>query len=135
MQERRGKKMVEENGRWKQGLYRSRSGVILGVCKGIAEHLDFPVFWMRMIAVGLLLFTWVLPVVVIYFVAGVLMKPQPVIPFATESDREFYDSYVSSRPMAIHRLKGVYDSLDRRIRRMESIVTSRDFNWESRMKE
>ena len=51
------------------------------------------------------------------------------------SSREFYDSYASSRSMAIHRLKRTFESLDRRIRRMESIVTSGDFNWDERLKE
>ena len=109
--------------------------MILGVCRGLAEHLDFSVFWMRVIVVVLALLTSILPVVVIYFIAALLMKPEPVIPFETESDREFYDSYASSRSMAIHRLKRTFGSLDRRIRRMESIVTSRDFNWDERLKE
>lgn len=121
---------------WRRGLYRSRDGVILGVCKGIADHLDLSVFWVRVILVVVSVCTLTFPFwIIAYFVAAVLMKPEPVIPFETESDREFYDSYVSSRKMAIHRLKRTYDSLDRRIRRIESIVTSRDFSWEKRLQE
>jgi phage shock protein C len=83
----------------------------------------------------MMFFTGIFPVIITYFVAAILMKPEPVIPFETESDREFYDSYVSSRSMAIHRLKRTYESLDRRIRRIESIVTSRDFSWDQRLNE
>ena len=117
-----------------KGLYRSRDGMICGVCKGIAEYLDFSIFWMRVIAVFLALFTfpWV---VVGYFVAALLMKPEPVLPFETEADQEFYNSYVSSRPMALHRLKRTFDGLERRIRRMEDIVTKRDYDWEARLRE
>jgi len=119
---------------WKRALYRSRGGMILGVCKGVADYLDFSVFWMRVIVVVVGLMT--LPMsVVVYFVAALLMKPEPVVPFENEADREFYDSYTTSPPMAVHRLKRIYDSLDRRIRRIESIVTSRDFNWDTRLKE
>ncbi|MBM3333892.1 envelope stress response membrane protein PspC [Candidatus Sumerlaeota bacterium] len=125
--------MTHENGAWKRGLYRSRRGVILGVCRGVAEYLDFPVFWLRILVVAGVIFTGFFPVVVTYFVAGILMKPEPVIPFESESDREFYESYVSSRGLAIHRLKRTFESLDRRIRRMESIVTSRDFSWDKRL--
>ncbi|MCJ7776670.1 MAG: PspC domain-containing protein, partial [Desulfobulbaceae bacterium] len=31
------------------GLYRSRNGIILGVCRGVAEYFDFSVFWARTI--------------------------------------------------------------------------------------
>ena len=38
--------------RQRTGLYRSRSGLIIGVCKGVAQYFDFSVFWMRVIAVA-----------------------------------------------------------------------------------
>ncbi len=37
--------------------------------------------------------------------------------------------------MAIQRIKRVYDSLDRRIQRMEAIVTARDYDWDRRLNE
>lgn len=117
------------------GLYRSRSGILLGVCKGIAEYLDFSVFWTRVIAVALLFFSGLWPVVGLYVLAAVLMKPEPVVPFRNEGDEEFYQSYTSSRSMALRRLKRTYDRLERRIRRIESIVTARDYDWERRLNE
>ena len=30
-----------------RGLYRSRNGVILGVCRGIADYFDLSAFWIR----------------------------------------------------------------------------------------
>jgi phage shock protein C len=42
---------------------------------------------------------------------------------------------MSSREMGIHRLKRTYDNLDRRIRRMESIVTSKDYSWDKRLEQ
>ena len=122
---------------WKRALYRSRSGVIFGVCKGLANYLDFPVFCLRVIFVCVCLFTVVgIPAgIAAYVIAALVMKPEPIVPFEEEADREFYDSYTSSPSLAVHRLKRTYDSLDRRIRRIESIVTSRDFNWEKRLNE
>jgi phage shock protein C len=35
--------------------------------------------------------------------------------------------------MAIRRLKRTFDNLDRRIRRIEDIVTARDYEWEQRL--
>ncbi|MBW1788636.1 MAG: envelope stress response membrane protein PspC [Deltaproteobacteria bacterium] len=115
------------------GLYRSRNGVILGVIRGLAEYFDFSVFWARVIAVVLLLVTGFWPVTGLYFLGALLMKPQPVLPIDSDEEQEFYDSYVSSRRRALDRLKRRYDSVERRIRRMEDTVTSRDFDWESRL--
>ena len=120
-------------GMFRGGLYRSRNGVILGVCRGIAEYFDFSAFWARAIAVGLLIFSGFWPVAILYFIAALLMKPEPAIRIDTDEEQEFYDSYVHSRKGAIDRLKRRYDNLERRIRRMEDTVTSREFNWDSKL--
>ncbi len=114
------------------GLYRARDGVIMGVCKGLANYFDLKVFWIRVIAAILLLSTGLWPVGALYVIIGLLMKPEPVVPFGNDADREFYDSYVGSRPMAVSRLKRKFEHLDRRLRRMEDVVTSKDFDWERR---
>ena len=44
-------------------LYRSRSGMILGVCKGLARYFDVSLFWTRFIAVLLMLFTGFWPLI------------------------------------------------------------------------
>jgi len=115
------------------GLYRARDGVILGVCKGIAEFYDFSLFWVRAVFVVLFIFTGFWPICIIYFLAALLMKPKPVIPLETEDDREFYDSYTHSRKAAANRLKRRYDNLERRIRRMEDRVTSQEFDFEQKL--
>lgn len=90
---------------------------------------------MRALWVGAGFLTGFMPIVIAYLVAALLMKPEPMVPFQTEADREFYDSYMSSREMGVHRLKRTYDNLDRRIRRMESIVTSKDYSWDKRLEQ
>lgn len=115
------------------GLYRSRNGIILGVCRGIAEYFDFSVFWARTIVFILFLFSGFWPIMALYFIAAILMKPEPVIPIQTEDQQEFYDSYVYSRKGATDRLKRRYDNLDRRIQRMEHTVTAREFDWDQRL--
>jgi phage shock protein C len=115
------------------GLHRSRDGAILGVCKGIAEYFDFSLFWTRAIAVALLLLTGFWPITGLYFLAALLMKPEPVLPIHDDEEREFYDSYLVSRKGAADRLRRRYENLERRIRQMEHRVTSRDFEWEKRL--
>lgn len=114
-------------------LYRSRNGMICGVCRGIAEYYSFNVFWTRVLFVVAAVFTQIVPALVLYVVAAVVMKPEPVLPLETEEDEEFYHSYTGSRTMALNRLKRTYDNLDRRIQRIESAVTARDFDWDERL--
>lgn len=116
-----------------RGIYRSRNGRLLGVCRGIADYLDIRVSSVRILTVVAFLFTGIWPVGILYLVAAALMKPEPVVPFSDEGDREFYDSYAGSRTGALSRLKRRFDGLDRRIQRMEDVVTSRDFQWEQKM--
>jgi len=65
--------------------------------------------------------------------AALLMRPEPVLPFQTHEDREFYDSYVNSRSMAVQRLKRTRQNLERRLQRLEHMVTAKEFDWESRL--
>jgi phage shock protein C len=116
-----------------QGLYRSRDGVIFGVCAGMANYLDFSVGWTRVLAVIAAIFSGFWPVVGVYVLAALLIKPEPVVPFKEESDMEFYDSFMNSRTMALSRLKRTFEALERRIGRMEGIVTARDYDWEQRL--
>jgi phage shock protein C len=115
------------------GLYRSRRGVILGVCRGLAEYFNFSLFWTRTLALIFLLVSGLWPAVGLYFIAALLMKPEPVIPIQTAAEQEFYDSYTQSRHGAVERLKRRFQNLERRIQRMEDIVTSREFDWENRL--
>jgi len=116
-----------------RGLYRSRNGAIAGVCRGLAEYYDFSVFWLRAIVIVLLFFSGFWPVLFVYFVASLVMKPEPVRPIHTEDEQDFYDSYVHSRPNAARRLKRRYQNIERRLQRMEDTVTGREFEWEQKM--
>ena len=119
--------------RYQEPLYRSRDGVILGVCRGVADYFNLRVFWVRVIMLALFLVSGVWPMVFIYLVASLLIKPEPMRPLATEGEREFYDSYTYSRARAVGRLKRRFQNLDRRIRRMEDTVTAREFDWERKI--
>lgn len=115
------------------GLYRSRRGMIMGVCRGVAEYFDFSVFWTRVITVILFLVTGFWPMGAIYFVAALLLKPEPALPLQANGEKDFYESYVHSRRSAVERLKRRYENLDRRIQRMEHVVTSKEFDWDHRL--
>ena len=116
-----------------RGLYRSRNGIILGVCGGLADFFDLKAFWVRVIALVLFLISGVWPVLVLYFVASLLMKPAPIRPIKSEAEQEFYDSYTSSRHRAAGRLQRRFRNLNHRIQRMEDVVTAREFEWDRKM--
>jgi phage shock protein C len=116
------------------GLYRSRQGRIFGVCKGLAEYFDLSVGWIRFFTVVAFIFTGLWPVGFLYLIATLIMKPAPVITPRNAEEAEFYDSYAESRQRALDRLSRTFDRLERRLRRVEDVVTSREFNWQSQSK-
>lgn len=116
------------------GLYRSRDGILLGVCRGVAEYFDMSVFWVRMAVVVVFLLSGFWPVIGIYLAAAFFMKPNPVVPIETDDEQEFYDSYVHSPRSAAQRLKRKFENLERRIRRMETTVTGKEYEWERKFK-
>lgn len=117
----------------RHGLYRSRKGWLLGVCRGLADYLDISAIWVRLVVVVMAVATGFWPVAAAYALAAVLLRLEPLVPVSDESEREFYESWETSRQGAVHRLSRKFDNLDRRIRRMEDVVVSPEFDWERRM--
>jgi phage shock protein PspC (stress-responsive transcriptional regulator) len=70
-------------------IYRSRQGIIMGVCKGVADHFDLSVFWTRAITLILLFVTGFWPMGAVYFAAALLMKPEPAVPPGPPGRRTF----------------------------------------------
>jgi len=61
----------------RQGLYRSRDGIIFGVCKGLGRYFDLSVFWVRIGVLVGFIFTGFFPVGAIYVFMALLMKKEP----------------------------------------------------------
>ena len=115
-------------------LYRSRDGMIFGVCKGLAQFTEIPVLWVRLIMLVVFIISGFFPIVLLYIVAAILMKPEPVMEPDSEIDWDFYNSWACNRSTALARLKRKFNQLERRARRMENVVTAREFDWEERLK-
>lgn len=125
--------VFDESGQCAHNLYRSRRGMIFGVCRGLAHRFGLNTAGVRILAVIAMVLTGIWPAVIAYVVIALVVKPEPVLALRSEDDAEFYNSYTGSRTMALHRLKRTYENLDRRIQRMESTVTSRGYDWDSRL--
>ena len=83
-----------------RGLYRSRNGMLLGVCRGLAEYFDLSVGWVRFFTLLAFLFTGFWPVGILYLILALVMKPAPVIKPSSSEEEDFYNSYADSRRRA-----------------------------------
>jgi phage shock protein C len=114
-------------------LYRSRKGIILGVCRGVADYFDFSAFWIRAILIVVFILTGFWPIIGIYILAALLMKSEPDAPGHKGPGRR---SNAGRRRMTgyqtAERLKRRWRHLEKRIRRMEDKVTSREYDWNNR---
>lgn len=119
---------------YRRGIYRSRNSAIFGVCRGLAAHFDFSVFWVRFMAVVLLVISGLWPAMVLYILAALVMKPEPAVPISSPDEQQFFDGFTQSRHEATQRLRRRYENLEDRIRRMEDVVTSREYDWERRLR-
>jgi phage shock protein C len=117
-----------------RGLYRSRSGIILGVCRGLADYFDFSVFWVRAIVVILFIFTGFWPVGGLYILAALLMKSEPAEYGGRNTKHGCDDRYTRAKNDTADRLRRKWRHLEKRIRRMEDKVTSREFDWNQRFR-
>lgn len=61
----------------RRGLYRSRDGILAGVCAGLADYFDLSAFWTRIVVVVAFILTGFWPVGVAYIIAALMMKKEP----------------------------------------------------------
>ena len=155
-------------GKFRQRLYRSDNGKLLGVFSGIAQSLGFSVCATRWVGVICLLGiagsagaeglkVHVLVAGFFYLLLALVMQPprkagtigglnrddqnastSPPVPFWERGPRPASaPSYQAPRPtpgrVDLLQLDRQLDSLNRRIQRMETIVTDRQYDWDRRM--
>jgi phage shock protein C len=106
-------------------LYRSRSGIIFGVCEGLAEHFDLNAWGIRLIWVLLTLVG--APFTIIGYIAlAFALKPRPYdVPSASGESS-------CSHSESLQRVTDRFDRLDQRLQRMETIVTRPSYELEKR---
>ena len=115
----------------KNRIYRSNKDVVCsGVCGGIAEHFDFAPWGVRLIFMVLALVTSFIPMLIIYCILCMTMKKAPPHAFENYEEEEFWNMYQASRSDALRKIHRTFERLDKRMQRMESIVTSPEFELE-----
>lgn len=106
--------------------------VFFGVCGGIAEQLNWPPWAVRILFI-VLQFSGIFSFMFLVYLALALALPKKsvtpsVIPGSAEDT--FWRECGGSRSEALRRLSTRFESLDKRLQRMESIVTRPGFDIE-----
>ena len=109
------------------GWYRSKEGMFLGICKGLADWKDIPVFWIRLtlILITVVVFNIALPIAVLIYMAMAFFIPKA--PEKTHVIKN-HDTIVPSAS----RVSSMLDSLERRTQRVEDAVVNRETDWDRR---
>lgn len=109
-------------------VYRdTERGWIAGVCAGIADYLGVEPLPVRLAAALCLVFFFV-PVLVAYAVFALVLKPKPAALFASADEEAFWRTVRTGPGEVLHGLRGRFRTLDRRVGRMETLVTSDEFD-------
>ncbi|MEO1203501.1 MAG: envelope stress response membrane protein PspC [Pseudomonadota bacterium] len=108
-------------------FYRNRDrGMIGGVCAGLADYFGFNLCITRVLAVIALF--WAMPLTLIAYFGVVLLVPSKSLAGAEPPvDREFAQALRSSPGQTMSDLRSRFQSLDRRLARLEKYVTSQRF--------
>lgn len=118
-------------------LYRSDDSVLFGVCGGLAEYFDLRPFAVRLIWV-MLIFTPLAPFLLIsYVVLGLVLKRRSSVlpPPLPGADPYAFGSARLNHGEMLTRIQQRFETLDRRLQRMESIVTRPGFDLEEKYRE
>jgi len=108
-------------------LYRDRQrGMVLGVCAGIADYFGISPLAVRLAAlIGLFVFT--VPVFFAYFLAAMLIPSKPEGLYTSGEEEVFWRSVRTEPKQTLGELRHKFREIERRMRQMESWVTSREF--------
>ena len=109
------------------GPFRSRKGVFLGVVRGLADHWGMSPLALRVIVIALSLFLAFWPIVISYFIAAIIMPTQPLNLPLSEREREMTLLGRADPKTLVDSLVSRADGIERKIRRLEDIITSKKF--------
>lgn len=116
------------------GPFRANDGVIFGVCKGLAKHFDWSVGIVRLLVIisSLFLFFW--PTIILYLVAAMIMSPEPTENLKTQEERDIWLHTQIDPDAAVEQLGRRAAAVEKRMRRLEDYVTSKEYAWAKRSK-
>ena len=114
------------------GPFRARDGIFFGVAKGLAEHFDWSPGLVRLVLVLAAIFLFFWPTLVFYLAAALLMSPAPHGRLNRPGERDVWLQAQLDPAAALGGLERRARAVEKRLRRLEDCVTSRDFSWSRR---
>jgi len=122
-------------------LYRARDGEIFGVCQGVADWRDLPVSSVRLITIVIALFSGFIPIVIVYFLLGIILPMEPEGRHERDSRnrsnrgrRERSSRRDRSEGYSVNDIKDEFDRLKEKVSLMEDDAIDKEKEWEDRLK-
>lgn len=117
------------------GPFRAKDGVIFGVARGVADHFGWSVGLVRLILILSAIFLFMWPTIIIYLIAAVVMSPAPDGRLDTQEERDIWLQTQLDPTAAMKQLARRAGTVEKRLRRLEDYVTSRDYAWSRKMRD
>lgn len=116
------------------GPFKADDGVIFGVCKGLANYFGWSVGLVRLLVIisSLFLFFW--PTIILYLIAAMIMSPEPAEDLKTQEERDIWLHTQLDPEAAMEQLGRRAASVEKRMRRLEDYVTSKEYTWAKKSK-
>ena len=110
-------------------LYRdTERGKVAGVCAGLANYFDIRVKFVRLAVILGMVFGFFVPILIVYVLMALLLKPMPTQLFASEKEEQFWRKVSVSPNLSVSDLRKRFRGLDRRLSDIENRVTSDEFD-------
>lgn len=106
-------------------LYKSRNGMIFGVCQGIADWKGINAGYIRLSFVLLTIFTGFFPFGLLYLIAAFVLPLEP----AYRERNSYRRSYVKK---GFYDLRQEFEDLAAKFNGMDKDSTNRERDWDSR---
>ena len=116
------------------GPFRDPDGLFFGVAKGLAEHFGWSTGLVRLVLVLSAIFLFFWPTCALYLAAAILMSPAPRDGLDRQEERDLWLQVQLDPAAALEGLERRSQAVEKRVRRLEDYVTSRDFSWTRRLK-
>lgn len=116
------------------GPFRAKDGVIFGVAKGLADHFHWSVGLVRLIIILSAVFLFLWPTIIAYLVAALLMSPAPEGQLDSQEERDIWLQTQLDPGAAMEQLARRAGTVEKRLRRLEDFITSREYAWSRKMR-
>ncbi|WP_316978201.1 envelope stress response membrane protein PspC [Shumkonia mesophila] len=116
-------------------LYRNLdTAMVKGVCAGVADYFGISP-WLVRIGTLILLFSFTVPTIIVYFVLVKMVPPRPAGLYETSEEEAFWTRVRVEPAGMVSNLRRQFRDMEKRLRDLETYVTSREFGLDREIKD